>query len=53
MEYGLRVSVNSDNRMFSNTTVTDELTRIAVAQGLSLDDVNQIVENSFKGRFGV
>jgi len=52
LEYGLRVSVSSDNRMFSNTTLTDELTRVALAQGLSLDDVNQIVENSFEGRFG-
>ncbi|MFB0568419.1 MAG: adenosine deaminase [Nitrososphaeria archaeon] len=50
---GLKVSVSSDNRMFSNTTVTDELTQIAIAQGLSLDDVEEIVENSFEGRFGV
>jgi len=50
---GLKVSVSSDNRMFSNTTVTDELTQIAIAQALSLDDVEEIVENSFEGRFGV
>jgi len=53
LEYGLRVSVNSDNRMFSNTTITNELTQIALAQGLSLNHVKQIVKNSFEGRFGV
>ena len=52
LDFGLKVSVSSDNRMFSDTTVTGELTQIVAAQNLSLDDVKEIVKTSFEGRFG-
>ena len=51
MEDGLRVTLNTDNRLVSGTTVTNEY-RLAVENyGLSEDEVLGLVMNGFKSAF--
>jgi len=51
MEEGLRVTLNTDNRLVSGTTVTNEF-RLAVEQyDLSEDEVLGLVMNGFKAAF--
>ncbi len=51
MEEGLRVTLNTDNRLVSGTTVTNEY-RLAVENyGLSEDEVLGLVMNGFKSAF--
>ncbi len=51
MEDGLRVTLNTDNRLVSGTTVTNEY-RLAVEHyGLSEDEVLALVMNGFKAAF--
>ncbi len=51
MEEGLRVTLNTDNRLVSGTTVTNEF-RLAVENyGLSEDEVLGLVMNGFKSAF--
>jgi adenosine deaminase len=48
---GLRVTVNTDNRLMSDTTVTDELRLAARAFRLSPYEVKRVVINGFKSSF--
>lgn len=51
LDYNLRVTLNTDNRLMSNTTSTDEL-MVAVEQyGLSIDEVKDIIIYGFKSAF--
>ncbi len=51
MEQGLRVTLNTDNRLVSGTTMTNEF-RLAVENfGLSQDEVLGLVMNGFKSAF--
>ena len=50
-DYGLRLSLNTDNRLMSNTTVTDELYMAYKAFDLTLDDIKTIIIDSFKSAF--
>jgi len=50
-DFGIRVTVNTDNRLMSNTTVTDELWLAAQTFDLSLMDVKNIIINGFKSSF--
>ncbi len=50
-ELGLRVTVNTDNRLITDTTVSRELHLVHAVLGLSLDDVKRIVLNGFKAAF--
>ncbi|MCL1827629.1 MAG: adenosine deaminase [Candidatus Cloacimonetes bacterium] len=51
LDYGLRVTINTDNRMISDTTITDEF-MIAIEQhGLSYAEVKNIIINGFKSAF--
>jgi len=50
-DYGLRLSLNTDNRLMSNTTVTDELYLAYKAFNLSMDDIKSIIIDSFKSAF--
>lgn len=50
-DYGLRLSLNTDNRLMSNTTVTDELYKAYEAFDLSLDDIKTIIIDGFKSAF--
>jgi adenosine deaminase len=48
---GIRVTVNTDNRLISGTTVTDELFLAASTFELSLEDIKKVVTNGFKSAF--
>jgi len=50
-DYGLRLSLNTDNRLMSNTTVTDELYLAYKAFNLTLDDIKTIIIDGFKSAF--
>src|SRR5439155_1531726 len=46
-----RVTLNTDNRLMSNTTMTQEFAAAAKTFGLSLDDFEKITINSMKSAF--
>ncbi len=48
---GLRVTINTDNRLITNTTVTDELLIANREYGLSMLDIKKIIMNGFKSMF--
>jgi adenosine deaminase len=48
---GLRVTVNTDNRLVTDTTVSKELWLAHTQMGLSLADIKQIVLAGFKSAF--
>jgi adenosine deaminase len=48
---GLRVTVNTDNRLVTDTTVSRELWLCHTRMGLLLDDLKQIILNGFKSAF--
>ena len=48
---GVRVTMNTDNRLVSSTTMTDELDRAVETFDLSAGDVRQILMNGFKSAF--
>ena len=47
----LRVTLNTDNRLISNTTVTDELWLAVQTWDLSFEQVKKVVLNGFKSLF--
>lgn len=48
---GLRVTVNTDNRLVTDTTVSKELWLCHKEMGLSLTDIKQIILSGFKSAF--
>lgn len=50
-DYGLRVTINTDNRLITDTTVTKELWTAHKELGLSLDDLTTIIVSGFKSAF--
>ncbi len=48
---GLRVTVNTDNRLVTDTTVSRELWLCHTQMGLTLDDLKQIILSGFKSAF--
>ncbi|MEE2903075.1 MAG: adenosine deaminase [Myxococcota bacterium] len=50
-DYGLRVTVNTDNRLITDTTVTQELIRAHDHMGFSLEELIQIIVFGFKASF--
>lgn len=48
---GLRVTLNTDNRLVSQTTVTDELLKAHNAFGFTMFDLKLMVMNGFKSMF--
>ena len=51
LKTGLRVTLNTDNRLVSSTTMTNELDRAVETFGLSPMDVRQVLLNGFKSAF--
>ena len=51
LDYGLRVTLNTDNRLVSNTTLTDEYMLAINGLGLDYADVKSIIINGFKSAF--
>lgn len=50
-DLGLRVTINTDNRLVSNTTVTDELYLASQIFELDLSDLANLIINGFKSAF--
>jgi adenosine deaminase len=50
-DYGLRVTVNTDNRLITDTTATKELWLVHKHCGLSLEDLTTILVSGFKSAF--
>jgi adenosine deaminase len=46
-----RITVNTDNRLMSNTTMTKEFTKLAEALGWGLDDFEWVTINAMKSAF--
>jgi adenosine deaminase len=50
-DYGLRVTINTDNRLITDTTVTQELWLAHKELGLELEDLTTIIVSGFKSAF--
>jgi adenosine deaminase len=50
-DYGLRVTINTDNRLITDTTVTKELWLAHRELGLTLEDLTTIIVSGFKSAF--
>ena len=50
-DYGLRVTVNTDNRLITDTTVTKEMCLAHHELGLPLEDLTTIIVSGFKSAF--
>lgn len=50
-DLGLRVTVNTDNRLITDTTVSKELYLVHQHMGFTLKDLKQVVLNGFKSAF--
>jgi len=48
---GLRVTVNTDNRLMSGTTVTDELVLCADRLGFTIEEIKSVILAGFKSAF--
>ncbi len=51
LDFGIRVTVNTDNRLITDTTVTKELSLLSNQFGLTFADVNNILIAGFKSAF--
>ena len=51
VDYGLRLSLNTDNRLMSNTTVTNELYLAYTTFGLDMENIKNIIIDGFKSAF--
>jgi adenosine deaminase len=51
LEAGLSVSINTDNRLVSGTTLVDEYAAITAAQGWGPDEVRTVVRHAFEAAF--
>ena len=49
--YGLRVTINTDNRLVTNTTVSKELLLAHQNYGFQLDDIKEMIISGFKSAF--
>lgn len=50
-DFGIRVTINTDNRLITDTTVTKELVRAVEEFDFDIYDVRQLVLNGFKSAF--
>ena len=51
LDYGLRVTLNTDNRLITNTTATQEYWIAHKELGLSLEDLTTVMVSGFKSAF--
>ncbi len=51
LDYGLRVTLNTDNRLMSGTTVTDEYMLAVEKYNLTIDEIYDIIIAGFKSSF--
>ena len=51
MDFGLRITLNTDNRLVTDTTVTDEYKLACQVFHLTYDDIKRLVVDGFKSAF--
>jgi len=51
LDFGIRVTINTDNRLITDTTVTKELAAMAKHFGLTAGDIRNILVGGFKSAF--
>ena len=51
VDYGLRVTINTDNRLISDTTVSNEIYQCHKHYGWSLQTIKEIIISGFKSAF--
>ena len=51
LSYGIRCTVNTDNRLVTNTTMTDEFERAVKHYELNIGDLRKLMLNGFKSSF--
>lgn len=51
LDYGLRITMNTDNRMISDTTMTDEFMLAIKELKLSYEEIKNIIINGYKSAF--
>lgn len=51
MSYGIRCTINTDNRLVTDTTVTDEFCRAVQYYDLSIGDLRKLMIDGFKSSF--
>ena len=51
LDYGMRVTINTDNRLVSDTSLTDEYMLAINELGLDYTDIKNIIINGFKSAF--
>ena len=51
VDYGLRVTINTDNRLITNTTVSNELWLCHKHYGWTLDRIKEVLISGFKSAF--
>ena len=50
-DYGLRVTINTDNRLISKTTLTDEYMKAIKFFNFSEEEIKVLIQNGFKSSF--
>jgi adenosine deaminase len=51
LERGVRVSINTDNRLCSDTSITEEIMAVTEHLDLGLDHIHRLLTNGFKSAF--
>jgi adenosine deaminase len=51
LDFGIRVTINTDNRLITDTTVTKELSVVCKQFGLDAGDIRNILVAGFKSSF--
>jgi len=51
LDFGIRVTINTDNRLITNTTVSKELSIVSRQFGLTTSDIRNILVAGFKSSF--
>jgi adenosine deaminase len=51
LDFGIRVTINTDNRLITDTTVTKELSVVSKQFGLTTSDIRNILVAGFKSSF--
>src|SRR5207302_3829610 len=51
LDFGIRVTVNTDNRLITDTTVTKELSLLVKQFNLTIDDIKNVLVAGFKSAF--
>lgn len=51
ISYGLRCTINTDNRLITDTSVTEELEKVVDHYNLNIGDLRRLIINGFKSSF--